>query len=361
MKKLVTIIISIVIILAIITVITIITYRNNLKPMKNEQDGEEIIVEIPEGYGVNKIAELLKEKSVIKSDIAFRVYSKLNKVNNLQAGKYCFNNGKENVEKIIQKLANGEVFKEEISITFIEGKNMRNIAKIIAKNTNNTEEDVFKLLENEEYIDSLIEKYWFLTNEIKDENIYYALEGYLLPDTYNFENTNVSVEKIFNVILNFMDKYLSEYKNEIENSNLTVHQILTLASITELEGKTDEDRAEIIGVFYNRINKKMNLGSDVTTYYAFKVDMGERDLKTKEINTYNPYNTRGPNMEGKIPIGPISNPSKSAIQAVLNRKKTDAEYFVADKNGKVYFTKSYSEHTKMIQELKDEGLWYTYE
>ena len=88
--------------------------------------------------------------------------------------------------------------------------------------------------------------------------------------------------------------------------------------------------------------------------------MGDRDLKTKEINTYNPYNTRGPNMNGKIPIGPISNPSKSAMQAVLNRKKTDAEYFVADKNGKVYFTKDYDEHKEKIQELKDKDLWYTY-
>ncbi|MGN1298978.1 MAG: endolytic transglycosylase MltG [Candidatus Scatovivens sp.] len=359
--KLAKIIIITIIILIILFLILLFSYKNSLKPVNSEENGQEIILDIPDGYGVSQISKLLKKNNVIKNDLSFKIYLKLNETKSLQAGKYCFNNGREDVKDIIEKLANGEVFKEEITITFIEGKNMRNVAKVIAEKTTNTEEDVFSLLEDKEYIDSLIEKYWFLTNEIKDENIYYPLEGYLLPDTYNFENKNVSVETIFNVILNFMDKYLSQYKEEIENSKLTVHQLLTLASMTELEGKSDEDRAKIIGVFYNRINNKMNLGSDVTTYYAFKVDMGERDLTTKEINTYNPYNTRGPNMNGKIPIGPISNPSKSAINATLNRKDTDAYYFVADKNGKVYFTKTYEEHTKKINELKEKDLWYVYD
>ena len=88
--------------------------------------------------------------------------------------------------------------------------------------------------------------------------------------------------------------------------------------------------------------------------------MGERDLKAKELNTENPYNTRGPNMAGKLPVGPICNPSKEAIQAAIEYKETDALYFVADKNGKVYFTKSNDEHNQMIKKLKDEGLWFTY-
>ena len=238
---------------------------------------------------------------------------------------------------------------------------MRYIAKTIAENTNNTEEDVFSLLENENYIDSLIEKYWFITNEVKQEDIYYPLEGYLLPDTYVFEDEDVTVKNIFSVILNFTEKYLDEYKEEIENNDLTVHQILTMASLAELEGKSLEDRKEIVGVFFNRIYDGMSLGSDVSTYYAFKVDMGERDLTSKELNTENPYNTRGPNMSGKIPIGPICNPSKTAIEAVLHYTETDAYYFVADKNGKVYFTKNNDEHIKMINKLKNEGLWYTYD
>lgn len=347
--------------LLIFGITILLWYNNNLKPVnkKISEENELIEVEIESGMGVAKIAELLEEKNVIKNADVMKIYSRLNNISGLQAGKYDLDNT-ENMPTIIEHIVNGEVIDNQIKITFIEGKNMRWIAKKIAENTNNTEEDVFNLLENEEFINSIIEKYWFLTDEIKDNRIYYPLEGYLLPDTYIFESKDVSVESIFNVILNEMDSVLSEYKDKLPN-NLTVHQMLTMASIAELEGKSDEDRAEIIGVFFNRIYSKMSLGSDVTTYYAFKVDMGDRNLTQKEINTENPYNTRGPNMSGKIPVGPISNPSKSAILATINYKETDAYYFVADKNGKVYFTKSNSEHNSMINKLKKDGLWFNYE
>lgn len=339
-----------------------IWYSINLKPVSkiSSEENTPIRLEIQEGMGISSIANLLEKNNVIKNAFAMKLYAKINNINNLKAGKYDFNNS-ENAQTILTHIVNGDVANEEVKITFIEGKNMRWIAKTIAKSTNNTEEDVFNLLENEEYIDSLIDKYWFITDEIKDDRIYYPLEGYLLPDTYVFENEEVSVEDIFNVILKYTEKFLNEYKKDIENNNLTLHQILTLASLAELEGESTEDRAEIVGVFFNRLSSKMNLGSDVTTYYAFKVDMGERDLTKKELETENPYNTRGPNMIGKIPVGPICNPSKSAIEATINYKKTDAYFFVADKNGKVYFTKTEKEHNKKIQELKDKDLWYVYE
>lgn len=337
-------------------------YNSNLEPVSSEQVSEDdyIRVVIDEGMGVSQIAQLLKENNVIRNANVMKIYAKINNIGALKAGKYDLNNS-ENMQTILHHIVNGDVASDEVKITFIEGKNMRWIAKAIADKTVNTEEDVYNLLEDEEYLDSLIEKYWFITDEIKDTRIYYPLEGYLLPDTYVFENEEVSVKTIFNIMLNYMEKYLNEYKDEIEDNSLTVHQILTLASIAELEGKSDEDRAEIIGVFYNRLKKNMSLGSDVTTYYAFKIDMGERDLTSKELNTENPYNTRGQNMSGKIPVGPIDNPSKSAIKATLNYEDTDALYFVADKNGKVYFTKTNEEHNAKIKELKNSDLWYTYD
>jgi len=355
MKK---VLISLVIIVIVVIVGIIGWYTNGLKSV-TKQNSETITVEIKDGMGVQSIANLLEKNNVIKSATVMNIYAKLNNINNLKKGKYDFNNS-EDLATIISHMENGKVTDESVKITFIEGKNIRWIAKTIAEKTNNTEEDVFNLLKDEEYINSLIEEYWFITDEINDDRIYYPLEGYLLPDTYVFDNKDVSVKSIFKMILNFTEKYLNEYKDEIKNNSLTVHQILTMASMAELEGKSTEDRAEIIGVFYNRITQGMSLGSDVTTYYAFKVDMGDRDLTAKELNTENPYNTRGPNMVGKIPVGPICNPSKSAIEATLEYKETDALYFVADKTGKVYFTKSNSEHNKKIQELKDKDLWFIY-
>lgn len=365
MKKVLKILVILIIILIIIAVVVAIGlkiwYDKNLEPVKSESDSQTIDVEVLEKMRTEEIANLLEEKQVIKSAFAFKIYLKLNNVKALQAGKYEFENGKDNVQAVSTKLSNGDVKDESVKITFVEGKTIEDYAKLIAEKTNNSEEDVYNLLKDEEYIDSLIEKYEFLTDEIKQEDIYYPLEGYIKPDTYVFENEDVSVKEIFSYVLNYKKQTLEKYANEINSSSLTPHQILTIASIIELEGKSDEDRSGIAGVFFNRINSRMSLGSDVTTYYAFHVKMGDSDLTKSQINTYNPYNTRGPNMEGKIPIGPICNPSESSIKAVLYPENSDNYYFVSDKTGKAYFTKNYADHQKIIKQLKDEGLWFEYE
>ena len=355
-KKIIIISIAVILVIVIWTIIGMVTwYYNGTKPVQ-KQNGEIIRIEIQEGSSTSVIADLLKQNQIIKSANVMKIYAKLNAIQNLQAGKYDLSNA-EDLASILAHIQNGEVVSEEVKLTFVEGKNMRSIAKTIAEKTVNTEEDVFTLLEDEEYIDSLIEKYWFLTEDIQNENIYYPLEGYLLPDTYIFENEEVSIKTIFNVMLNYMDKFLTAHKDEI---TYNVHELMTLASITELEGVSEEDRKEIAGVLIHRLNEKMSLGSDVTAYYAFKVDMGERDLYAKELKTENPYNTRGPNMEGKLPVGPICSPSKNAILATINYTKTDNLYFVADKNKKVYFTKTNEEHVNLINQLKQNGLWYEY-
>lgn len=333
-------------------------YELSLKPVE-AGNSQSIIIDIVPGQGTEGIASALKENNLIKDDLVFKIYCKLNEVNNMQAGTYELNKNM-SVEEIVKKFQAGDVVIKEINVTFQEGKNMRDIAKIISENTNNSYEDVMKVFEDKEYAKGLIEEYWFLTDEILDNNIYYPLEGYLYPDTYTFESVDVSIDDIIKIMLDQTDKVLSEYQIEIKSKGYTVHQFLSLASVVENEGISTEDRKGIAKVFLNRIERGMALQSDVTTYYAFKVNMGDRDLTQSELNTANPYNTRGPNMEGKIPVGPISNVSESAIEATLNPSDTDAIFFVADKNGKIYFSNTNEEHEQIINELKSQGLWYTY-
>lgn len=264
------------------------------------------------------------------------------------------------VAAIASSLKNGKVYEEQVSITFIEGKNIMWIAKEIAQNTDNTEQDVYDLLKDSDYINSLIEKYWFLDKTITNKNIYYPLEGYLYPDTYYFSKNDLSIKTIFTTLLDKMDKVLSKYQYEIEKSKYSIHELLTIASIVELESLSKEDRKDTASVFYNRLNLGMALGSDVTTYYAFKINMGDRDLTISELNSSNPYNTRGPKMGGKLPIGPICSPSETSIEAAISPNKTSYLYFVADKNGDVYFTKTYSAHVQKVQDLKNKGLWFEY-
>ena len=227
----------------------------------------------------------------------------------------------------------------------------------IANSTNHTEDEIYEILENDEYIDSLIKKYWFLTEEIKDENIYYPLEGYFFPDTYEFENKDVKLETIFETLLDQMNEKLKPYQKAIQDSGYSVHEILTISSIIENEAVFDENRKDVSSVIYNRLAKNMPIQSDVTTYYASKVEIGSRDLYSSELNTFNPYNTRGPKMEGKLPIGPISMVGISSIEAAIEPNETSYLYFVADKDGKVYFSKTEEEHSKKIKELQNAGLW----
>lgn len=343
----------------VVVISTIIWYNMCLSAIGSAE--EKVSLEIPLGSGTNKIAEILKDNGMIRSESAFKLYVKLNKISNFQAGKYELTKDM-NVLDIAETLKTGKLFKDnQLRITFVEGKTFTYFAKQIADNTNNTEEAIYELLKDEEYIDSLISEYWFLTDEIKDENIYYPLEGYLFPDTYSFENKDVTIKEIFKTLLNQTAKVLEPYKDKIQQSKYSVHELLTIASIAENEAIFDDNRKDVTSVLYNRLDKKISLGSDVTTYYAFKIELGSRDLYKKEINTYNPYNTRGPNMAGKLPVGPICAVGKASIEAAISPNETDYLFFVADKSGKIYFTKTNEEHQKVIDELKVTGAWYNFD
>ena len=309
--------------------------------------------------GISDIANTLKENNLIKDETMFKVYVKLTGKTNLKASTYELSENM-GVKKIVEILESGNDYNpDEVKITFKEGINMRKLASLISENTNNSEEDVYDLLKDDEYLDELIDSYWFITEDIKDSKIYYSLEGYLYPDTYIFMNKDVSVKEIFKKMLDEMNDKLTPYKEKINSSDLSIHEILTLSSIVELEGASSSDRNGVAGVFYNRLNSDMTLGSDVTTYYGIKLDMNERDLTKAELNDCNNYNTRCSTFKS-LPVSPICIASIESIEAVLEPTEHDYYYFVADKNKKTYFTKTYEEHLDMVSKLKEEGLFFEY-
>jgi len=351
MKKIV--LIGIILIIAVFATYIILT-----RPVS--KNIEEKQVEIPMGSGSQEIAAILKQNNLIKNELVFRIYVKINNISNFQAGTYYLKESMD-LKEITEMLQTGIMYDpNQITITYLEGKPMWWLAETISEKTNNTEEQVYEVLQDEEYIDSLIQKYWFLSEDIKNSDIYYPLEGYLFPDTYAISNKDAKPEEIFEKMLDKMGEVLEEYKAEIEESQYTIHEILTLASVVETEGMNSEGRKNVASVFYNRLENGMSLGSDVTTYYSVKADMGDRDLYQKEIDSYNPYNTRGPNMEGKLPVGPISSIGIESIEAAIRPNETDYLFFVADKSGKLYFTETNSEHLQVINELQSNGQWYEY-
>ena len=326
-------------------------YQYQVSPT-DESSNAKVEVVIKQGMSTSQIASLLKKKYLIRDEFFFKVYMKLNRRDSIKASTYYLskNMSLDNIVSLLEKGASNT----DISITFKEGKTIKDYAKVLSETTNISEDEFLTKMKDKTYLTSLIKSYWFLTDAILDSNIYYGLEGYLAPDTYNFKDKDVTVEEVIKTLLDQEEKNLSPYKDTL--SKMNVHEVLTLASISELEGLKDTDRKLIVGVFQNRLSKGMNLGSDVTTYYAFNQAM-DKDLTSEMFNTYNPYNTRSSEMAGKLPVGPICNPSKESILASINPTKSDYYYFVADKNGNVYYTKTSSEHSAKVKELKEKGDW----
>lgn len=341
--------------LLIIILILIILgiYKYQTSAVSSNTDPKIITVE--EGDNYFSIASKLKEKKLIRSETFYKIYLKFANPNSLITGDYELNEAM-SVQEIVKVLSDEDSGKTNtIKLTFREGLNITQMAKIVEEKTDITADEFINKLSDQTFLQSLQQDYWFITNEIYNSEIYYPLEGYLYPDTYHFEPSELDIETIVKKILDNTESKLEPYKEQLQNGSYNVHQILTLASIVELEAVSDSDRAMVAGVLYNRLNDNWSLGCDATTYYAAKKSMTER-LTQSDLTACNGYNTRCTSMTG-LPVGPIDNPSISSINAALNPTESDYYYFVADTNKKVYFTKNATEHDRIISKLKDEGIW----
>ena len=184
----------------------LVNYRSN--------DSETITINIGKGNSYGTIGNILKDKGLIKSELVYKIYVKLNKPEGLEAGDYVLKKSY-NLDEIIDTLKKGSVnLASTKKITFVEGKNMRYIISNITSTFNITEKEILDKLSDSSYLDSLISKYWFLTDNIKNKDIYYSLEGYLYPDTYEFYET-ATIEDIFKGMLDNMNNKISKYKEEV--------------------------------------------------------------------------------------------------------------------------------------------------
>lgn len=305
------------------------------------KNSEEITFTIERGSSSKEVISNLYSAGLIKSRVASYIYAKLNKIV-IQAGSYTLNKNMPTAE-IMGYLKKGGTNNDTIRITFIEGLRLEEYLDLIAQNFNWSKDDLVNKINDPEFLQKMIAKYDFLTDEILNKDLYYGLEGYLYPDTYEFYK-NATFEEIITKMLDQMAIKISELELPQDYS---FHEILTMASIIEKESPQDSEknantREKIAQVIYKRLALKMNLGMDVTTYYGVKKSMKE-NLTKADLNDNNPYNTRNPKLIG-LPVGPICSPSLKSLKAALNPADTNYVYFFADiKTGDVYFTDNYNE------------------
>ena len=317
-------------------------------------------VQIPDGSNAQEIGSTLEKSGVIKNGLIFTLYVKYKNYNELKSGYYNLQKSM-SVEDIIKELQKGGTPEPQevtlASLTIPEGYTLEQIAQTIGQLQGNfkeplTAEAFLAKVQDETFIAQEVAKYPNLLASLpaKDSGVRYRLEGYLFPATFTIKEST-TVESLIDEMLAAMDKNLSSHYATIKEKNLTVNELLTIASLVEKEGAKTEDRKLIAGVFYNRLNQGMPLQSNIAILYA-EGKLGQNisladdaGIDTTINSPYNVYTNLG------LMPGPVDSPSLDAIESSINQTKSDYLYFVANvQDGKVYYATTLEDHDKNVQE-----------
>ena len=317
-------------------------------------------VQIPDGSNVQEIGSTLEKSGVIKNGLVFTLYLKYKNYNELKSGYYNLQKSM-SVEDIIKELQKGGTPEPQevtlANLTIPEGYTLEQIAQSVGQLQGDfkeplTAEAFLAKVQDETFIAQEVANYPNLLESLptKDSGVRYRLEGYLFPATYTIKE-NTTVESLIDEMLAAMNKNLSSHYATIKEKNLTVNELLTIASLVEKEGAKTEDRKLIAGVFYNRLNLGMPLQSNIAILYA-EGKLGQNislaDDAAIDTSIDSPYNDY--TKVGLMP-GPVDSPSLDAIESSINQTKSDYLYFVANvQDGKVYYATTLEEHERNVQE-----------
>ncbi|MEC2072152.1 endolytic transglycosylase MltG [Alkalihalophilus marmarensis] len=335
--------------MALIAIISGYFYFSNALGPVDSGEGETVEVTIPIGSSSTQIGQILEEEGLINNGTIFRYYVRYKNESGFQAGTYALSTSM-TMDEMIQELKEGRVIEEpELIFTIPEGRWLEDVAVMIANETGHEAEEVMSVLNDEEYLEELINRFSMLTDDILQEDIRYPLEGYLFPARYDFMEAEPSIQTVIEAMLSRTQEIIDQNMAEIEESDYSVHEILALASIIEREAQTSEDRYKIAGVLHNRLDEEMRLEVDPTVAYA----IGEHRYMTSfaDLKVQSPYNTY---RNFGIPIGPIANPGEDAIKAAINPEDTNYLFFYARYNGEVIYNETYEAHNRTHQQYRQE-------
>ncbi|WP_412995447.1 endolytic transglycosylase MltG [Peribacillus frigoritolerans] len=330
---------SLILLIGVVGLVGFLYINSAMKPVDPDDDTIKK-VKIPIGSSVNGISTLLEEQGIIKDARVFKYYIKFRNESGFQAGEYKLSPSMP-IEDIVTSIKTGKLMKEAaLKITIPEGKQLIQIADIIAGKTGEDPKKVFKRLNDKKFVNSMQEQFpQLLTSEIENEKVLYPLEGYLFPATYDFYEEKPTLESIVIEMLKKTEETLQAYQGQMDKNDYSVHEMLTFASLVEEEATAQVDRGKIASVFYNRIKEGMPLQTDPTVLYAkgsHKSRVYYKDLEVK--SPYNTYKNKG------LPPGPIANAGTTSIDAVLKPEKTDYLYFLATPEGEVLYSKTLDDH-----------------
>ena len=319
---------------------------------------EYVTVQIPDGASVQEIGSTLEKAGLVKHGIVFGMYTKYKNYSDLKAGYYNLQKSM-STDDLIKELQKGGTAEAQepvlASLTIPEGYTIDQIAQAVGQLQGNFKEpltaDAFLAkVQDDNFISQEVSKYSNLLESLptKESGARYRLEGFLFPATYSIKEST-TIESLIDEMLAAMDKTLTPHYSTIKSKNLTVNELLTIASLVEKEGAKTEDRKMIAGVFYNRLNLGMPLQSNIAILYAEgklgqKISLADdTEIDTTINSPYNVYTNLG------LMPGPVDSPSADAIESSINQTKSDNLFFVADvTDGKVYFATNKADHDQNV-------------
>ena len=317
-------------------------------------------VYIPNGANSQEIGSILEKSGLVKHGLLFTAYVKYKNYSDLKSGYYNLQKSMSTEDLIKALQVGGTPEPQEVifaNLTIPEGYTLEQISHAVGQLQGDfkeplTAEAFMAKIQDENFIAQEVAKYPKLLESLpaKDSGVRYRLEGYLFPATYSIKEST-TIESLIDEMLATMDKNLSPHYATIKEKNLTVNELLTIASLVEKEGAKTEDRKLIAGVFYNRLNLGIPLQSNIAILYA-EGKLGQKISLADDVaidttidSPYNVYTNIG------LMPGPVDSPSLDAIESSINQTKSDNLFFVANvQDGKVYFAATKEEHDKNVEE-----------
>ena len=331
--------------------------QSSLQPV-DASSKQYVTVQIPEGANVQTIGSTLEKSGLIKHGVIFAFYAKYKNYSDLKSGYYNLQKSM-STEDIIHELQKGGTAEAQepvlATLTIPEGYTIDQMAQAVGQLQGDFKEpltaDAFLAkVQDENFISQEVAKYPSLLESLptKESGARYRLEGFLFPATYSIKEST-TIESLIDEMLAAMDKTLAPHYSTIKSKNLTVNELLTIASLVEKEGAKTDDRKLIAGVFYNRLNLGMPLQSNIAILYAEgklgqKISLADdTEIDTTINSPYNVYTNQG------LMPGPVDSPSADAIESSINQTKSDNLFFVADvTDGKVYFATNKADHDQNV-------------
>ncbi len=290
----------------------------------------EVYVDIPHGASRRTIARLLAEQGVVRSRVAFELLCRRRPRQTLQAGEYRFDHPL-TPREVFDTIAQGRVYFHTITVP--EGWTVFDVAALVEHEGLASRDDFLRAAADPSRISDLSPRAS-------------SVEGFLFPATYQFPRRAPPAEIIGAMVKRFREVWNSFPEPGRNPHNLSVAQIVTLASLVERETPRPEERPIVAGIFYNRLHRHIALECDPTVIYALELANRYGDLlEPADLRFDSPYNTY---LHAGLPPGPIANPGEASLRAALYPAHVDYFYFVADAQGGHFFSRTFAEHKRNV-------------